>query len=335
MIISIEMPNKSSVGLNVHNISLQNNIGQTKSFQTEGTYHICKDLVIDNLVFFYYEKDPLLSQPMTNQEIKKSLSETLKNLTYYNQFESQTVKKFPEGALNLPICLQINIIENKKRKDILTSNWEILVNINQLTFNISPEKLFLVTNLVKQIFNPFEVYLKINKVKHQYEDFHPDILTNSEKLVEIALKYLETRTKIKEKYKKNGQAHDSEIINVEDVKQTFESMKDYSQFRNLLIGIDFETLFAAIKNTFLMTSKVVTVDEKSLKSTFLFNMITGDGKTKQTGQNKFYETLLKWYKIYSIFLSIFALSLIVIVFSFRNVLNNKLGTQALWLIRMS
>jgi len=298
MIISIEMPNKSSVGLSVHHISLQNNIVQSKSFQTETTYHICKDLLIDNLVFFYFEKDPLLLQQMNNQEIKKFLHETLKNLTYYNQFESQTVKKFPAGALNLPICLQINIIQNKKRNDILTSNWEIIVNINQLTFNISPEKLFLVTDLIKEILNPFEVYFKISKAKHQYEDFHPDILTNSEKLVEIALKYPEIRAKIKEKYKKKGHDLESEVINVDDVKQTFESIKDYSQFRNLLLGIDFETLFAAVKNTFLMTSKTGTIDEKSLKSTFLWNTINGDASIKNMNQNKFYDTLHKWYNLF-------------------------------------
>jgi len=302
MIIWIEMPDKSCLGLCGHQLGLQNNIIQTKNLQEDGKYAVCKDIIMENLVFFHYEQDPLLAKPsMNNQEIKKILSETIKTLTYYNQFESQMHKKLVAGALNLPLNLEVSIILSKKRTEVLTSKWEILVKVGKLTFNISPEKLFLVKDLVLKVIKPFEIYYKIVKAMHQYDDFHPDILSNAEKITGIALKYPAIRAKVQEKYRKKNPFMSvlggtlSEIISVEDIKEAFDSPKEFSEFRNLLLTTDFDTLFAAIKNSFLLTSKAANVAEKSLRSVFLFDIITGNDRVKFAEQDALYETLLKWY----------------------------------------
>jgi len=297
----IEMPDKSCVGFCGHHLALQNNLVQTKNLPQDGKYGVCKDIVIENLVFFHYEQDPLLAKPMNNQEIKQILTETIKTLTYYNQFESQLAKKLVTGALNLPLNLEINVILKKKRTEVLTSQWEILVKVGSLTFNVSPEKLFLVKDLMGKVLKPFEIYYKITKAMHQYDDFHPDILANSEKIIGIALKYPAIRAKIQEKLKKKNPFlafgnHDlSEIISVEDIKDAFDSPKEFSQFRNLLLSTDFDTLFAAIKNSFLLTSKAANIAEKSLRSVFLFDAITGNDRVKFAEQDALYETLLDWY----------------------------------------
>jgi len=301
-VISLDTDKKFSFGLTSKLINLETNQVMTKNMTTPGEDCLCKTISFSNVTLFAFNSGQLNLENLKEPEIKKTLASLLSKMTYYDMFTSDLLKKFTPGAMNVPCSGEINLITRTKRSDIMSSTWTVEFKITQFSMSLSMEYIYSILKYIKTLLQPFEIYSRIRKVKNQYIEFNEELQEKAQAIAEMFQGYLALREKLKAKYLSKKSKRKSEIIKIEEFVECFSSKKQMEGFKNLLLSLEFETLFAAIRSAFLLTSKVDSIDEKNLKTIFLSEVLPEGSENRQalfTEISKFYRDFLEQKELYN------------------------------------
>jgi hypothetical protein len=243
------------------------------------------------LTLFAFPTEQLNMENLKETDAKKVLINLLKKMTYHDMFSSDLIKKFTPGAVNVPVTGEIDIQFCLNRKDVMFSDLNVQFKLDQFSFSLVKEYYFEMLKYVELLIKPFEIYQKVAKLKYQYIEFSQEMQEKASAINSMFQAYHSLREKMKQQYLNKKNKKRSETIKLEEFSECFPSKTAMTAFKNLLLSLDFEILFAAIRNAFLLTSKVNQIDEKNIATVFLTQAIGPSPDTKKT----FFDLLIRFY----------------------------------------